>query len=375
MKLGYLFPSYIGWNGEEPEVTGGAETHFLALGRALARNMPVTCISFARSEAVVEKGLLRIVFLRAPIRAGLVNARANPLTRRVFDVLREVDVVQCQGVGHDLSLATTIWGRVHDKPTVVKGDGWSGATIARILDPRHFCDAIAAQSRLEQAQYPQKSYLCYDGVDTEFFHPELSTDRRGAVFVGRAIPSKGIEHLIFASSLGDFPATVIGPFPESDYTAFLCRIAASRPNVRLLGRVNKTTLREELQRASVFVFPFVHYDFQGRYVKDPELFGLACAEAMACGTPIITSRNGAPAELVEQFSCGITVNEGRPAEIAEAVCRLSNDPELWKRLSENALRAANRVLAWDRVAERYLRMYKQIAERTSSASRRWGGYS
>lgn len=62
-----------------------------------------------------------------------------------------------------------------------------------------------------------------------------------------------------------------------------------------------------------------------------EGFGMAIAESMACGTPVVTSPNGAVPEVVGEYA--IFVNPDDPSEIANGIFRLIEDDNLYKRLS------------------------------------------
>src|SRR5207245_10429660 len=64
-----------------------------------------------------------------------------------------------------------------------------------------------------------------------------------------------------------------------------------------------------------------------------EGFGRVLAEAMAAGTPMVVSREGALPELVEDGQDALCATPGRPDEFARAIQILCGDPELRRRLS------------------------------------------
>ncbi|MFV0429596.1 MAG: glycosyltransferase [Arachnia sp.] len=87
-----------------------------------------------------------------------------------------------------------------------------------------------------------------------------------------------------------------------------------------------------------------------------ETFGLAVLEALACGTPVITSSRGGGRELVTQ-ECGGWADPD-PAALADAVERLSTrlGPEL-----RSAARAQAERFAWGRTVDLMLGLHSQLA--------------
>ena len=71
---------------------------------------------------------------------------------------------------------------------------------------------------------------------------------------------------------------------------------------------------------------------------ESEAFGLVQLEAMAAGKPVINTRlkTGVP-EVSIDGETGITVNPNAPHELAEAMRKLHENPELRQRLGRNAL--------------------------------------
>ena len=57
-----------------------------------------------------------------------------------------------------------------------------------------------------------------------------------------------------------------------------------------------------------------------------ESFGLAAAEALAAGTPIVTADQGGAAELAQRSGAGVTFAAGSSAALAAAVIALVREP-------------------------------------------------
>lgn len=80
------------------------------------------------------------------------------------------------------------------------------------------------------------------------------------------------------------------------------------------------------------------------YVSWYEGFGLPVLEAMACGTPAITSINSPMEEILGQ--AGIAVQPDRPDDIAEAMFQIASNPGLKKSMSHEGINRSQKY-SWD----------------------------
>jgi glycosyltransferase involved in cell wall biosynthesis len=117
--------------------------------------------------------------------------------------------------------------------------------------------------------------------------------------------------------------------------------------VRFLGFVPFETLRCFYQTAAAFVFP-------SRY----EGFGLPPLEAMACGTPVVTSNISSLPEVVGDAA--VLVNPENVFEIARGICDALLNEELRARLVELGPGRA-RCFSWERTAREVLEIYTAAA--------------
>jgi glycosyltransferase involved in cell wall biosynthesis len=94
------------------------------------------------------------------------------------------------------------------------------------------------------------------------------------------------------------------------------------------------------------------------YPSNQEAFPIPLTEAMACGTPIVTSR----ANGLEEIAGGaaLLVDPRDPAQIAEAMLRVVQDPALRARLSAAGLERS-RIFSWGVCARRTLEILEEIA--------------
>jgi glycosyltransferase involved in cell wall biosynthesis len=113
--------------------------------------------------------------------------------------------------------------------------------------------------------------------------------------------------------------------------------ARVREDVRFLGFVPQTVLRVFYARARAFLFPSLY-----------EGFGLPPLEAMAHGTPVLTSNMSS---LPEVFSdAALLVNPENVFDIARGIRQILTDQELRETLIRNGYECARRY-SWERAAQ------------------------
>jgi len=88
-----------------------------------------------------------------------------------------------------------------------------------------------------------------------------------------------------------------------------------------------------------------------------EGFGLPILEAMACGTPVITSNRSSMPEVVGD--AGILVDPENEGELAERMSELDGNQELRSRLSRLGLDRA-KLFTWEKTAERMLAVWREL---------------
>jgi glycosyltransferase involved in cell wall biosynthesis len=129
-----------------------------------------------------------------------------------------------------------------------------------------------------------------------------------ALVVSRLAPEKGVDVAIDACRAVGVPLVIAGDGPER--AALQARAAGA--DVRFAGRVDERELERLRAGASLALVPS----------RSAETFGLAAAEAMAAGLPVVASRVGALAELVGEQGL---VPPGDAQALAGAIARLRGD--------------------------------------------------
>ena len=117
-------------------------------------------------------------------------------------------------------------------------------------------------------------------------------------------------------------------------------------NVIFTGQIREQDKAPLYSAATVFAFPSLY-----------EGFGMPVLEAMACGTPVVTSNVSALPEVAGD--AGLLVNPYAPEAIGEALAELLESAARREDLSRRGLERARRF-TWPQVAEQTVRVYKQI---------------
>jgi glycosyltransferase involved in cell wall biosynthesis len=88
-----------------------------------------------------------------------------------------------------------------------------------------------------------------------------------------------------------------------------------------------------------------------------EAFGLALAEAMACGVPVVGSRAGAIPEVVKDGETGLLVNPMDPAALADGIEKLGRDYGLRKQMARQAVERVANHFTLEKAVDETLKIY------------------
>lgn len=145
------------------------------------------------------------------------------------------------------------------------------------------------------------------------------TQRADFLFVGRLSAEKGVDVLAQAARQTQVQIHVAGTGPEQGQ---LDQIS----NVQLLGALSTDDVRRRMSDSLALVLPSVWY----------ENFPRTLVEAFGCGLPVIASRLGALAELVEDGVTGLLFNPGDAEDLADKLRWAHAHPEQMRAMGEAA---------------------------------------
>lgn len=178
-----------------------------------------------------------------------------------------------------------------------------------------------------------------------------------ALFVGRLSGEKGLDTLLdaWAKLERKVPLRIAGDGPLRPYVAR--RLGDPRlDRVQLLGALGRGAVLDAMREARVLVFPSRCY----------EGFPLVIAEAFACGVPVIASRLGSMAEIVEDGRTGLHFTPGSAADLASVVDGAWAEPKQLEDMGRAARREYEKRYTAERNAEMLTRIYERVTGGESS---------
>lgn len=145
------------------------------------------------------------------------------------------------------------------------------------------------------------------------------------LFAGRLDEGKGVKTLLKAWTSSCPPA----PLRIAGSGALLADVSAAVRNssmIEHLGTLDRTSLLDQMRQARALIFPSQWY----------ENFPVTLVEAFACGLPVIVSRIGAMAEIVEDGRTGLLFNPGDPDDLRAKVRWAWDNPDELDRMGARA---------------------------------------
>lgn len=215
----------------------------------------------------------------------------------------------------------------------------SGEEEYEMADGILACSRLVADSLVKGGVAPSKVFVLPLGVDLgRFFVEGAPPDGPLTVgFAGAVSIQKGIHVLADAlKTLGDRTIRLwIAGQVLDEGRAFLKQLETCC-DLEVLGPVSQDVLRRRFSESHAFVLPSVQ-----------DGFGMVVTQAMACGCPVIVSRNAGASEAVEDGVTGLTFDSGDSQALARHIGRLRDDRDYGRFLGHNGLKAVHELGGWD----------------------------
>lgn len=188
------------------------------------------------------------------------------------------------------------------------------ARADKVVAPsRYFADLVRGW-----VSDPSKVTHIYNGLDIEEVRTAAvgtQTEPYTIISAGRLVPWKGFGALIHAmKQLPGWKLSIAGEGPEHAALAELIAREGLGDRVTLLGRLGKRDLMKRIAQSEVFV---LNTSF--------ESFSFQVVEAMALGTPVVTTAVGNLAEIVDDGASGVLVRPDDETTIVAAVRKIHSD--------------------------------------------------
>lgn len=243
------------------------------------------------------------------------------------------------------------------------------ALVSRLDEPGfEVAEAVLVENAwmrkwLREKGYGAKTWFAPPGVDTGVFRPAESRGgednplRRPYILsVGRfSDPRKDVETLLRSYArlrelLPEAPVLVLaGKTMPGEPARELARELGVWRHVHLMQNLTRDELASLYRHAELFVLS-----------SREEGLGMVLMEAMASGTPVLSTDCGGPRTLITPGENGLLAEVGDPEGLAEEMRRLLENPAWRRRLAENGLATVRSEFTLRQTINTYKTIYSKI---------------
>ena len=182
--------------------------------------------------------------------------------------------------------------------------------------------------------------------------------RRHGVNVAAVIPH-GIDTAFFVPDYGQrgpepqiITVSAWPQYPTKGMHILRAALRKIKCNAKLVSGVPREQVRDELQKADIFVFPSCY----------EESWGLCLTEAMACGLACVASNVCGPRAQIEHGKNGLLFENRDADELAVHLAYLLDDKEARERLGRNARAWAEEHANLERMGRDYVAFYQRVID-------------
>jgi glycosyltransferase involved in cell wall biosynthesis len=199
------------------------------------------------------------------------------------------------------------------------------------VEAAYFKDHLTKKDAREQLSLPQKdkTVLFVGGMDKAHYY-------------------KGIPVLLKCASMTpDINYLLIGSGDEKPAYMHLAE-SLKLKNIKFLDTVSTTELHVHYHAADLLVLPSV---------SNSEGFGMVLTEAMACGTPVITTDKTGSASLIKKSRAGLVVKSNDAKSLKEGIISVLSNQKLRQSLIKNGFNLASKM-DWRKTAQETIKIYE-----------------
>ncbi|MHA1380468.1 MAG: glycosyltransferase [Candidatus Helarchaeota archaeon] len=226
-------------------------------------------------------------------------------------------------------------------------------------------------------EYNDKVVIIPPGVNTDEWHPKnvdrskhplnrlFDVENYKYIFsVSRLDPRKGLDLLIEAAPIlktkihdenlkiviggGSKKGRKLKPYEQSLHD-LASKIDPNREFIYLTGYIPDEEILDYYNACELFVLP-------ARW----ELFGITMLEAMACMKPVVVTKFGGPATIINDGVNGALVDPTNKEELATKIVELLNNKDRANKIAKNALKTITEKFSWRKIAEEYYSKYIKV---------------
>jgi len=174
----------------------------------------------------------------------------------------------------------------------------------------------------------KRTFIMPNSVDPKKFHKmeldkvkellRIPADKKIILTIGNLLEEKGLDYLIKAAEklykkIKNIKFIIIGNGPQYKYLTSMIKKLNLKKVVNILDPMPQDELRLWLNASHVFVLPSLK-----------EGLGMVQIEAMACGKPVVATRNGGSETIITNENLGILVESKNSDELAKGIYQALN---------------------------------------------------
>jgi glycosyltransferase involved in cell wall biosynthesis len=363
---------------------GGPSVAVLALDRAFRdqgmesivcstdADGPRNHLSAGDRDRIRRTGDVRLFRVHWPRRLKTSIGMAGSLYRLV----RSADIVHIHYLHAWSSLVAALYARMLGKPYVLQPHGglepYHMAKSARVKalfellsGTLRNADALVVSTETEAAHItsvpPSRKVLVPLGAPTPAASRPPSMNGPRVLFLGRLTTKKRAEILLRAWPLviervAAARLEIVGPDTDgllNRYEALVSRLGLDA-SVTFRGQLLGDAKSSAFANATVFALP-----------SENESFGIAVAEALGAGLPVVLSKHVAIADEVAAAGAGVVVPSLEPADWAQALVALLENEAALADMRTAARRLVSERYSWDQAGRRLERCYRDLLDATA----------
>ena len=351
------------------EIFGGAERQILTLLRASRTHTQAHLLTFHDGQLAARAHAdgFEVTVIGA---RGLIDFASVARLRGALDTL-DPDIVHM----HGYRAAVYCAGARRARAGYLKTEhGRIEAASARLADrarvgvyanlerlaTRHLgahCVCVTAElAAARRARSVGPESVIYNGIEpierAALARPaEFTTDRFNVVAVGRLDPVKGLQFALRAWAMESLPAHallhLVGAGPCEQELLREARALGVDGRVRFTGF--RANAHDYIAHADALLMPSLH-----------EGLPYTVLEAMSLGTPILASKVGGLAEVLDDGNTALLFEVGDVGAIAARIARLASDPAVARSLADKARTDCAARFTASTMATRYLELYRSL---------------
>jgi glycosyltransferase involved in cell wall biosynthesis len=250
----------------------------------------------------------------------------------------------------DLQPYSSLQQRLFYRLVESRYDGWSIGEADAVV-----CVSRYTQCQVEQTYGKRDTVLVFDGIDTDVFVPTAGLKRRDdalpasdarirLLFVGNRTRRKGFDLLpkIMDRLSDEYVLYYTGGFQGQNE-------GPPHPRMIPIGSPDREGLVAAYQASDILLFP-----------SRLEGFGIAPAESLACGRPVVTTNISALPEVVDHGENGLLCPRDDVAAYAAAVRRLGEDAALRRRFGEHGRAKVVQSFSYEQLASGLIGVYERL---------------